>query len=273
VQARLPGSPALAAALVQLARPRRYAALDLYGLAAGLATSWAALVASRPDAVNNSWATDILYYCAALLQTVRPPPARPAPGRGGTAPPPLQAARRAGGRALVRGGRVPGLGRGDNDRRPGAVPPRPRAGVCVAGQRLAGPARARVHARLGRPQRVRRRALQGARRRAPLQPRAPAAGAGGPDPRPLQLLLSTARLYDGLHAAGTGPHAGPHVAFLKAFCSAGSGDLLVLVLQPCVAVAGAPAGRPSGGTPAWPSWPSWPSKGKEGCSHTKQGAL
>lgn len=271
MQARLPGSPALATSLIQLARPRRYAALDLYGLAAGLATTWAALVASRPDAVNNSWATDILYYCAALLQTVRPPPARPAPSR---------AARRGPHRRPRATQAVGHWCEADESRAWGKA-----ATSAVLAQYHPGLARVFLWLASVSPAPPMREFTRGAvalrtcgdarfKVRGAARSRfRPCAGTGEPDPRPPQLLLSTARLYDGLHAAGTGPHAGPHVAFLTASCSAAGGDLLVLALQPCAAVAGAPAGRPSGGAPAGPYWPSWRSKGNEGCSHPGQGAF
>lgn len=51
---------------------RRYTALDVYGLAAGLATSWAALVASRPDCLETSLAYDMLANSARYAHFVSP---------------------------------------------------------------------------------------------------------------------------------------------------------------------------------------------------------
>jgi len=51
---------------------RRYARHDIYGLAAGLATSWAALAASSPARVEHFATYALLAECAPALQRVRP---------------------------------------------------------------------------------------------------------------------------------------------------------------------------------------------------------
>jgi len=50
---------------------RRYARHDIYGLAAGLATSWAALAASTPARVEHCLTHALLADCAPALQRVR----------------------------------------------------------------------------------------------------------------------------------------------------------------------------------------------------------
>lgn len=50
---------------------RSFAGLDVYGLAAGLATSWAVLVASRPAMQKKDLAYDLLQNCAFVMQKVR----------------------------------------------------------------------------------------------------------------------------------------------------------------------------------------------------------
>ncbi len=52
----------------------RYAQFDVYGLAAGLATSWAALAKSSPELLHNSLAYDVLLTCAGLMNWVSLPP-------------------------------------------------------------------------------------------------------------------------------------------------------------------------------------------------------
>lgn len=45
--------------------------MDFYGLAAGLAASWAVLVASKSAVLEKDMAYDMLYNCAYLIQKVR----------------------------------------------------------------------------------------------------------------------------------------------------------------------------------------------------------
>jgi len=83
------------------ASARRYAKFDICGLAAGLATSWAALAESSPELLHDSLAHDVLFTCARLLDFVRLPPVlRAVPGHSAQAAP-WQAARDVGGRSLV----------------------------------------------------------------------------------------------------------------------------------------------------------------------------
>jgi len=56
------------------ASAHRYAKFDIYGLAAGLASSWAALAASSPELLHNSLAYDVLLTCAGLMHWVSLPP-------------------------------------------------------------------------------------------------------------------------------------------------------------------------------------------------------
>jgi len=57
--------------LVRRVPCRRFASLDFYGLAAGLAASWAVLVASKSAVLEKDMAYDMLYNCAYLIQKVR----------------------------------------------------------------------------------------------------------------------------------------------------------------------------------------------------------
>ena len=56
------------------ASAHRYAKFDIYGLAAGLAMSWAALAASCPELLHDSLAHDVLLTCAGLMHWVSLPP-------------------------------------------------------------------------------------------------------------------------------------------------------------------------------------------------------
>jgi len=53
-------------------RAHRFAEYDIYGLAAGLATSWAVLAASRPDESSGPFARDVVGDCVGALREVRP---------------------------------------------------------------------------------------------------------------------------------------------------------------------------------------------------------
>ena len=102
---RMRADTAAPALTTSAARGRRYAGCDVYGLAASVATVWAELAASSPDNV-----TACAHACFVRTATA-----------GGTAAParvrrarPAQAAaqpapRRAGGRPVVHGRRVPGI--------------------------------------------------------------------------------------------------------------------------------------------------------------------
>jgi hypothetical protein len=68
------------AQLTHLASASRYAGCNVYGLAAGLAASWAVLAASSADALQKRVAYSFLVGCAPLLQQASPLACPPAAG-------------------------------------------------------------------------------------------------------------------------------------------------------------------------------------------------
>ncbi len=205
-------------------------------------------------------------------------PARP-PRRPPRAREPRPAARRAGGRGLVAGGRVGGVGRGRHaaGRRAGAVPRRHLRAAAAPGHHAgaAAAAPARLERRvLGPAQVPARREHAGAPGAAPRPAASPAPSARRADARgPPQHLRWAARLYEELDAAGAAPHA----AYARAFGEAAASSLLVHVMEqglvggcgarparpprrgahwgkaptPSAAAQAAPAARPATGKQTW----------------------